>query len=170
MIVKKLGDMEPHIHADCFIAENATVLGDVTLSENASVWFGAVIRGDEGSITIGRNSNVQDNAVIHNTLGYTTVLGENVTVGHGAIVHGAHIGDNSLVGMGAIVMNGASVGADCVIGAGAVVKEHMEVPDGSVVVGVPARIVKTCPEKNREDNVTNSEAYVGLSKAYKEYD
>lgn len=167
MIVKRVGEFEPKIDRAGFIAENATILGDVTLGEASSVWFGAVIRGDEGSIIVGRNSNVQDNAVIHNTIGYTTELGENVTIGHGAIVHGAHIGDSSLIGMGAIVMNGASVGRDCVIGAGAVVKENMEVPDGSVVVGVPGRIVKTCPEHNHEANLRNAEAYVEFAKAYK---
>lgn len=167
-MVKAFNGAVPNIDESCFVAENATVIGEVELQRDASVWFGAVLRGDEGAIIIGKGSNVQDNAVMHNTAGYTTVLGENVTVGHAAIVHGAEIGDNSLVGMGAIVMNGAVVGKDCVIGAGAVVKENMEVPDGSVVVGVPGKIVKTCAEHNREANLMNAEAYVLFAKEYLE--
>lgn len=165
-MIREFNGAVPVIGEGCFVAENAVLIGEVELKTDASIWFGAVLRGDEGAIIIGKGSNVQDNAVLHNTAGYTTVLGENVTVGHGAIVHGAAIGDCSLVGMGAVVMNGAVVGKDCVIGAGAVIREHMEIPDGSVVVGVPGKVVKESAEQNHETNALNAEAYVLFAKEY----
>lgn len=119
------------------IAPNATVVGSVTLENNVSIWYGTVIRGDIGHIHIGENTNIQDNCILHNP----TTVGKGCTIGHGAIVHGCTIGDHTMVGMGAIVLSGAQIGSHCVIGAGAVVKENMVVPDGHVVLGIPARIV-----------------------------
>ncbi len=160
-------DKHPEIHDNCFVAESASVIGDVGIGKDSSVWFGAVIRGDEERIEIGAGSNVQDNAVLHCSIGYPMIIGDLVTIGHGAIVHGATIGDNVLVGMGAIIMNGAEIGADSVIGAGAVCTEHMVVPAGSVVVGVPAKVVKTDAEANRDMNKLNAVEYVALAEAYR---
>lgn len=157
---------KPEISEICFIAENASVIGDVKIGPHTSVWFGAVIRGDEESIVIGENSNIQDNAVLHCDEGYPITIGDNVTVGHAAIVHGATIEDNVLVGMGAIVMNGAKIGKNSVIGAGAVCTENMVVPKGSVVVGIPAKVVKNSEEYNNSANTLNAVAYMDLAEEY----
>lgn len=137
---------KPIVPDSVFIAATACVMGRVTFGENASVWYGAVIRGDVEDIIIGSRSNIQDTAVIHADAGLPTIIGEDVTVGHGAIVHGATIGDGSLVGMRATVLNGAKVGKGCIIGANALVTERMEIPDFSLVLGSPAKVVKQLSE------------------------
>jgi carbonic anhydrase/acetyltransferase-like protein (isoleucine patch superfamily) len=151
---------------DVFIAPNATVLGDVHLGEEVSVWFNAVIRGDSDSITIGRGSNVQDHCLIHVDPGVPVSIGEEVILGHSAIVHGATIGNNTLIGMRASVLNHAKVGNWCIIGAHALVTEGMEVPDYSVVMGSPGKVVKTLTDAQKERVKKNAEAYVKLAKKY----
>lgn len=131
---------KPSIHPSAFVADNATVRGDVTLGAGSSVFFGAVLRGDREPITIGAGTNIQDNCVVHVDYHYPVTVGENVTVGHGAILHGCTVGDNSLIGMGAIVLNGAKIGKNCLIGAGALVPQNMEIPDGSLAFGSPAKV------------------------------
>ena len=148
---------------DVFLAEGAVVVGDVTLGSRCSVWHNAVLRGDCASITVGAGSNVQDCAVLHGAAGFPVVVGEGVTIGHGAIVHGCTVGDNTLVGMGAIVLNGARIGADCIIGAGALVTQGTVIPDGSVVYGTPARVVRPATEKDRAANRENAQEYVRLA-------
>ena len=123
-----------------FIAPGAIVLGDVTLGEEASIWYHATVRGDKAPIVIGKRSNVQDNAVVHVDSRYPVIIGENVTIGHSAIVHGCEIGDNSLIGMGSIIMNGAKIGKNCLVGAGALVLQNTVVPDNSLVLGNPAKV------------------------------
>lgn len=125
---------------NCFVAKNCTLAGDITIEAKASVFPGVVMRADRAPIVIGENSNIQDNAVIHVDWDSPTIVGENVTVGHGAIIHGATIGNNTIVGMGSIILDGAQVGKECVIGAGAVVPKGMVIPDGSLVVGIPAKV------------------------------
>ena len=129
-----------------FIAPNASVMGDVTFGKGVSVWYGAVIRADVEKIIIGDNTNIQDTAVLHADPGDPTIIGESVTVGHGAIVHGAVVGDGSLIGMRATVLNKAKIGKGCIIGAHALVTEKMEIPDYSLVLGTPAKVVKTLNE------------------------
>ena len=129
---------KPVIHPSAFVADNATVRGSVTLGANSSVFFGAVLRGDRAPITIGAGTNIQDNCVVHVDYDHPVTVGENVTVGHGAILHGCTVGDNTLIGMGAIVLNGAKVGSNCLIGAGALVPQNVEIPDGSLAFGSPA--------------------------------
>ena len=129
-----------------WIAPTATVIGDVIMKTNASVWFGAVLRGDNETITIGENSNVQDNGVLHTDMGYPLTIGSNVTIGHMAMIHGATIGEGSLIGIGAILLNGARIGRNCIIGAGALVTEGKEIPDNSLAVGAPARVVRLVTE------------------------
>ena len=129
----------PEIADNVFTAPDAVILGDVQIEEECSIWFHAVVRAEAESIRIGRGSNVQDNAVIHVDAGHPVRIGTGVTIGHGAIIHGCSIGDNTLIGMGAIILNGASIGKNCIIGAGAVVRG--KIPDGSVVIGNPAQIV-----------------------------
>jgi carbonic anhydrase/acetyltransferase-like protein (isoleucine patch superfamily) len=149
-----------------FIAENATVLGDVSLGKEVSIWFGAVIRADKDKIWIGDRSNVQDNAVLHTSAGHPLVIGADVSVGHGAILHGCRIEDRVLVGMGAIVLNGAVVGSDSILGAGTVVTEGACIPPGSVVVGVPGKAVKETSPGQREQIVANARNYWALAQGY----
>ena len=153
----------PQIDDTCFVADNATVIGQVELGKNTSVWFGAVVRGDIAAITVGKNSNIQDNAVIH--VGTTpAVIGDNVTVGHGAIVHSATVGNNVLVGMGSIVLDGAEIGDDCIIGAGAVVTAGTKVPAGSLVVGTPGKVIKEVSLQQKASNRMNATIYATLAK------
>ncbi len=130
------------IHPTAFIAETATVIGEVTLGKESSVWFSAVLRGDSAPITIGEGTNVQDNAVIHVDEGMPAVIGNRVTIGHGAIIHGATVGDDVLIGMGAIILNGAKIGSHSIIAAGSVVPEGKVIPAHSMVMGLPARVVR----------------------------
>ena len=136
------GGKVPRDEGAVFVAPNATVLGDVVLGPGSSVWYGAVLRGDDGTLTLGENTNVQDNAVLHCDPGGAVTLGKNVTVGHCALVHGCTVGDGSLIGMHATLLNHCVVGKNCIIGAGALVPEGKIIPDDSLVVGVPGKIIK----------------------------
>lgn len=166
MIMEYKG-ISPEISHDAFVAPTADIIGKVSIAADASVWFGAVIRGDEAPISIGEGSNVQDNAVLHCDEHSPMVIGKNVTLGHGAIIHGATIGDNTLIGMGAIVLNGANIGENCIVGAGAVVKENAVIPPNSMLVGVPAKIIRTLDENAIAERKKQS-YYVPLSKDYME--
>ena len=150
------------------ICPGAQVIGDVELGEDVSIWHGAVLRGDTDSITIGDNSNVQDNCVVHCTKGFPVEIGKNVYVGHGAVVHGCKLEDNVLVGMNATVLNGARIGKNSIIGAGAVVSEGKEFPEGSLILGVPAKAIKQVSEEQINLIQNNADNYVKLSKQYKE--
>lgn len=148
------------------ILPGAAVVGDVSFGPDCSVWFNAVVRGDGMPITLGRGCNVQDCAVLHSDL-FPTVLGDYVTVGHGAIVHGCTVGDNTVIGMGAVVLNGARIGQNCMVGAGAVVTGKLDAPDGSLVVGSPARIVRALTEKEIAGMRDNAEEYIRLKEEYR---
>ena len=154
------GTKVPVIRQSAFVAPGAVVRGDVFLDTDASVWYNAVIRGDEAPIRIGERTNVQDCAVLHVSPTAPLTLGSGVTIGHGAIVHGCTVGDNSLIGMGAIVLDGAVVGKDCIIGAGALVTQGKVIPDGSVAFGNPAKVVRAMRPEDVEPNRRNAEAYV----------
>ncbi len=134
--------IKPKIHEEAYIAPTAVIIGDVEIAEGVSIWDGAVLRGDVAKISVGRNSNVQDNAVLHADYGQPTVVGENVTIGHMAVVHAAKIGNNVIVGIHAVVLNGAEVGDGSVIGAGAVVTPGTKIPPKSLVLGIPAKVVR----------------------------
>lgn len=151
---------------DIFIADSARVIGNVQLGDDCSVWFGAVIRGDTDLISIGDRTNIQDNAVVHVDEGVPCTIGKEVVVGHSAIIHGATIGDNCLIGMRATVMNGAKIGKFCVIGAHALVTEGMEIPDYSLVLGMPAKVVKQVPEAMQERIKSGAAHYVKMGKRY----
>lgn len=164
-MIMTLRGVTPRVSPDAFIAETAALIGDVTVGKDSSVWFGAVIRGDTEPITVGEGTSIQDNCVLHTEKGHPLTVGSNVTVGHGAIVHCSCVGDNTLVGMGAVLLDGAVIGKNCIIGAGAVVKEHAVVPDGTMMVGVPAKPVRELsPEVIALLNGTSP--YVALSKEY----
>ncbi|MBQ9978823.1 MAG: gamma carbonic anhydrase family protein [Clostridia bacterium] len=149
-----------------FIADGARVLGDVEIGKNSSVWFNAVIRADSNSIKIGERSNVQDNAVIHTSRNFGVVIGDNVTIGHGAIVHGCTIGNNVMIGMGAIVLNGAVIEENCIIGAGALVTQGKVIPAGSLVFGNPARVVRALSEDEIRSITDNADSYVNEAREY----
>ena len=152
-----------------FVADNATVRGSVTLGANSSVFFGAVLRGDRAPITIGAGTNIQDNCVVHVDYDHPVTVGENVTVGHGAILHGCTVGDNTLIGMGAIVLDGAKIGDDCIIAAGAVVTGKMDAPAGSLLVGSPAVVAKPLNDKQKASCLENSELYYRKSVEYRAF-
>ena len=155
----------PRVSSEAFVAETAALIGDVTVGPDSSVWYGAVIRGDCSPITVGCGTNIQDNAVLHTELGHPLTIGDNVTIGHGAVVHCASVGSNTLIGMGAILLDGAVIGDHCIIGAGAVVKEKTVVSSGTMMVGIPARCVRELgPEQLALLDATPP--YVALSKAY----
>ena len=147
-----------------YLAEGAVVKGDVTLGDDASVWYNATIRGDSNPVVIGERTNVQDNAVIHVELTHPVNIGKNVTIGHGAIVHGCEIGDNTLIGMGAIILNGAKIGKNCIIGAGALVTQNTNIPDGSLAFGNPAKVIRQVTEEEKAANRTNALKYVREAK------
>lgn len=156
-----LGDISPRLPSGFYwVAPSATVIGNVHLGEDSSIWFGAVLRGDNEPITIGNGVNVQDNAVLHTDPGFPAVLGAGCTVGHGAIVHGCIIGENSLIGMGATVLNGARIGRNCLIGANALVTEGKEIPDGSLVLGAPGKVVRQLDEAAQAELARTARHYV----------
>ena len=150
-----------------FIADGARVLGDVEIGKNSSVWFNAVIRADSNSIKIGERSNVQDNAVIHTSRDFGVVIGDNVTIGHGAIVHGCTVKNNVMIGMGAIVLNGAIVEENCIIGAGALVTQGKVIPAGSLVFGNPAKVVRSLTDSEISSITDNAASYVEEAEHYK---
>jgi carbonic anhydrase/acetyltransferase-like protein (isoleucine patch superfamily) len=170
MIIKEVRGKKPVIPADCYVAENATIVGDVSFGENCSVWFNAVIRGDVNFISIGNKVNIQDGAVIHCTyLKHPTIIGNNVSIGHNAIVHGCTIHDNVLVGMGAIIMDGCIVESNSIIGAGSVVTQNTHVESGFIYAGIPAKKVKALNASDfagEIDRISNN--YVMYSSWFKE--
>lgn len=167
MILKTLNGKTPQIGRDTFVADNAALVGNVTIGDNCSIWYGAVLRGDVGAIRIGNNSNVQDGAVLHGTLGVSeTVLGENVSVGHNAVVHGARIGNDVLIGMGAVVMDNAIVPDGTVIAAGAVILANSVLEPG-IYAGVPAKKVKDASEKIQKMAHDNAQGYLEYKEWYK---
>ena len=151
---------------ETYVAPNATLAGDVHLGDNVTILFGAVLRADMDSITIGDGSNVQDNAVIHESAGKSVVIGKNVSVGHGAIIHGAKIEDNCLIGMGAIVLNDAKIGEGSLIAAGALVSERKEIPPRSLVMGVPGKVVRELTDEEVAANIRNAQTYVSVGARY----
>lgn len=153
--------------ASVFIAPGAVVVGDVTLEEEVSVWFNAVLRGDTAPLRVGAGSNVQDGAVMHADPGYPAIVAPGCTIGHNAIVHGARVGRNTLIGMGAILLNGASVGADCIVGAGALLTQGARFPAGSLILGSPARLVRELDAAEIEANRESARAYVAKAAAFR---
>ncbi|MES2842592.1 gamma carbonic anhydrase family protein [Hydrogenophaga sp.] len=143
MALYELDGTAPRVAESAWVADNAQVIGNVVLGEDSSVWFGVTVRGDTETITIGRGSNVQDGSVLHADVGLPLNIGENVTVGHQVMLHGCTIGDGSLIGIGAVVLNGAKIGKHCLVGAGSLVTEGKEFPDGTMILGSPARVAKT---------------------------
>jgi len=153
--------------ASAWVADSAQVMGNVALADNASVWFGAVLRGDTETIRIGRNSNIQDGSVLHADVGKPLVVGDNVTVGHMVMLHGCTIGDGSLIGIGAVVLNGAKIGKGCLVGARSLVTEGKEFPDGSMIMGSPAKVVRQLEPEQRAGLLMSAAHYVQNAARYK---
>jgi carbonic anhydrase/acetyltransferase-like protein (isoleucine patch superfamily) len=168
MAIYELDGQAPELPADgrCWIAESASVIGRVRLKRDTSVWFNSVLRGDNEWIELGERSQVQDNATCHTDPGFPLVIGANCVIGHNVILHGCVIGDHSLVGMGAIVLNGAKIGKNCLIGAGALVTEGKEFPDNSLIVGTPARAIRTTDETMLAMIAEGADLYVRRSQLY----
>jgi carbonic anhydrase/acetyltransferase-like protein (isoleucine patch superfamily) len=164
--VLALSDRAPEIADDTFVAEGARIIGDVTLEAGASVWYNAVLRADSAAITIGADSNVQDNVSVHVDAGHPVVIGAKVSIGHNAVVHGCTIGDGSLIGMGAVVLSGAVIGSGCLIAGGAVVLGGTVVPDGSLVAGVPAKVRRSLDEEEKAGLIANADIYLGHQKTH----
>ncbi len=166
-MIIKYENQTPSIHTSCFVAESSSVIGKVTLGEDSSVWYGTVLRGDVNTIEIGARSNVQDNATVHVAGNFPTKIGDDVTIGHNAIVHGCTIGNRVLIGMGAIVLDGAVIEDDVIIGAGALIPSGKVIPSKSLVVGAPGKVVKTLNEEALHDLLASSEGYVTQASLHK---
>jgi carbonic anhydrase/acetyltransferase-like protein (isoleucine patch superfamily) len=166
MPVYQLGEHAPQIAPDAWVAPDAVVIGQVEMAAGSSVWFGVVVRGDNDLIRIGRNSNIQDNSVLHTDAGQPLDIGDDVTVGHQAMLHGCTIGAGSLVGIGAIVLNGAVIGRNCLVGAGALVTEGKVFPDGSLIVGSPARAVRELTPEQKAGLARSAAGYVNNARRF----
>ena len=159
-MIYRIGNDIPEIHDTVFVAESADVMGKVVLKKGASVWFNAVIRGDCDLIEVGERSNIQDGAVLHCDPGQPLVIGEDVTVGHNAMIHGLEVGDRTLVGINAVILDGSKVGRDCIIGANSLVKAGAVIPDGSLVIGSPGKVVRENDEQTRQFLLGSAAHYV----------
>jgi len=158
-MIYALDGLAPTIHPDAWVAPDATLIGRVVLEEGASVWFGAVLRGDNEEVRVGAGSNVQDNSVLHTDLGYPLTIGANCTIGHRVMLHGCTVGDGSLIGMGATLLNGARIGRGCLIGAGALITEGKDIPDFSLVMGAPGRVVRALDDAAQARLIASAEGY-----------
>lgn len=167
MAVYELGTDAPRVAESAWIADSGQVMGNVELAQDASVWFGAVIRGDTEVIRIGQRSNIQDGSVLHADIGKPLTVGNDVTVGHKVMLHGCTIGDGSLIGIGAIVLNGAKIGKGCLVGAGSLVTEGKEFPDGSMIVGSPAKAVRTLTPEQQQGLLMSAAHYVENARRFK---
>jgi len=169
MAVYNLGDVAPELPAEdeYWIAPTAAVMGNVILKKNASVWFGATLRGDNDPIVIGENSNIQDGSVLHTDAGSPLTIGRDVTVGHMVMLHGCTIGDNSLVGIGSIILNGAKIGKNCLIGANCLITEGKEIPDNSLVMGAPGKVIREVSEGQARVLTASARHYVENWKRYR---
>ena len=167
-MIKSYQKNNPEIDDSCYIAENATVIGRVTLKKNVNVWYGAVVRADEHDVVIGENTNIQDNCTVHIDDDFPTIIGDFVTVGHGAIIHGCTIGNNVLVGMGAIILNGAIIGENVIIGAGTLIPPGKNIPSNSLVIGSPGKVVRKLNEQDIEEIKKSAIHYLALADKYKD--
>ncbi len=167
MAIYQLDDLHPAIHETAWVADSAQVIGNVTLAEGSSVWFGVVARGDTDTITVGKGSNIQDNSVLHADEGIPLVIGDHVTVGHQVMLHGCTIGDGSLIGIQSVVLNGAKIGKNCLVGAGSLVTEGKEFPDGCMILGSPAKAVRQLSEAQIEGLKMSAPHYMDNARRYK---
>ena len=157
----------PEVHPEAWVASNAAIIGKVKLEKNSSIWFNAVLRGDIELITIGENSNIQDGSVLHTDPGYPLTVGKGVTVGHMVMLHGCQISDDTLIGIGSIILNNAKIGKNCIVGANTLITENKVIPDNSLVVGSPGRVLRKVTDEEIKSILENGKHYVDFSKKYK---
>lgn len=167
MAIYQLGEHVPDIAPSAYITDSATVVGRVTIKANSSVWFQVTVRGDNEDITIGENCNLQEGAVLHADPGFPLTLADNVSVGHQAMIHGCSVGEGSLIGIQAVILNGAKIGKNCLVGAGALVTEGKEYPDNSLILGTPAKVVRTLSESDIANLRRIANSYVARSREFK---
>ena len=167
MALYELDGLAPRVAESAWVAESAEVMGNVVLGDNASIWFGAVLRGDNETLTIGAGTNVQDGSVLHSDHGQPLTLGERVTVGHKVVLHGCTVGDESLIGIGAVVLNGARIGKNCLVGAGALVTEGKEFPDGSMILGSPAKAVRQLTPEQMAGLRKSAQTYIDNARRFR---
>lgn len=167
MAIYELDGLTPNVAASAWVADNAQVMGKVTLADDTSVWFGVTVRGDNDPVSVGAGTNIQDGSVLHTDVGYPITIGQNVTIGHMVMLHGCTIGDESLIGIGAIVLNGAKIGKNCLVGAGALVTEGKEFPDGSMILGSPAKVVRQLSPEQIEGIRKSAQHYTDNARRYK---
>ena len=167
MAIYELDAVAPRLADSAWVADSAQVMGNVELGDDASVWFGAVVRGDTELIRIGKRTNIQDTSVLHADVGKPLTIGDDVTVGHQVMLHGCTIGDGSLIGIGAVVLNGARIGKGCLVGAGALVTEGKEFPDGSMIIGSPAKAVRELTAEQRQGLLMSAAHYVENARRFK---
>lgn len=167
-MIRNYKDFSPEIDPACFIAEGAAVIGDVKIGRHSSVWFNTVIRGDMAPIIIGERTNIQDGSVLHCTHNIKIEIGNNVTVGHGVILHSCSVGDNSLIGMGTTVLDGTCIGKNCIVGAGSLITPNTVIPDGSLVLGSPAKVKRPLTQEEIDSISVNAAAYLSLVRDYTE--
>ncbi|OSA93674.1 UNVERIFIED_ORG: gamma carbonic anhydrase family protein [Clostridium botulinum] len=163
-MVKNFLNNSPNISESVYISETSVIIGDVVIKENSNIWFGAVLRGDERSISIGSETNIQENVVIHGDGDNNVIVGNGVTIGHGAIIHGCAIGDNVLIGMGAIILNGAKISKNSIVAAGSLITQNKEFEDGSLILGNPAKVIRKLTQEEIQANKESSLTYVNLAK------
>ena len=166
-MVKEFYGKYPNINETAYISESVDIIGDVLIKDNVNIWFGARLRADMNKIVIGENTNIQENSVIHIDVDYETIIGRNVTIGHGAIIHGCNIADNVLVGMGSIILNGARIGKNTIIGAGSLITQGKSFEEGVLVLGNPAKVIRKLTDEEIKSIQKSSDNYVALSNKYK---
>ena len=166
-MIKGYDGVEPNIDETAFIAESVDIVGKVTIEKNANIWYGTVLRADDNYITVGKNTNIQDGSVVHISEKFPTIIGKNVTVGHKSIIHGCEIGDNTLIGMGSIVLDGAKVGEFTLLGAGSLVPPGKEIPSGVLAMGSPAKVIRELSQEEKENLTKSALKYVNLANNHK---
>ena len=166
-MIKGYDGVEPNIDETAFIAESVDIVGKVTIEKNANIWYGTVLRADDNYISVGENTNIQDGSVVHISEGHPTIIGKNVTIGHKSIIHGCEIGDNTLIGMGSIVLDGAKVGEFTLLGAGSLVPPGKEIPSGVLAMGSPAKVIRELSEEEKENLTKSAIKYVKLANNHK---
>ena len=167
MGLREFDGKRPKIHPNAYVSPRASLIGDIEVGEDSSIWESAVLRADMNFIRIGKGTSIQDNATVHTTFTNPSIVGDHVTAGHNCVIHAAEVGDRTVIGIGAVILTGAKVGNDCVIGAGSVVTENTVIPDGSLVLGIPGKVKKEVPETLREAFQTGAELYIELGRQHK---
>ena len=167
-MIKAIMGKTPNVHESCFIAENATIVGNVIIGEKSNIWYGVVIRSEDEATVIGKNTNIQENSTVHIDYNFPTTIGDDVTIGHNCIIHGCTIKNNVLVGMGSILLNGAEIGENTIIGAGSIVTQNKKIPSGVLCMGSPAKVVRELTTEEIESIKTSASHYVQIGEVHKE--